>query len=167
MKKPLHEQRYLIIGAGGAARAIYFTLAAEGCPMIDLANRTKEKAEQLMKECPVTGEGSVLSLSEAETALSKYDVIIQTTAIGMHPNNLQKPIKAAGLKKGSIVSDIVYNPVKTALLKAAELEGAQTLDGVGMFVHQAALAFQIWTGETPDTVRMSHLVYEQLGGFTC
>ncbi|QNG61143.1 shikimate dehydrogenase [Bacillus sp. PAMC26568] len=167
MKKPLHEQRYLIIGAGGAARAIYFTLAAEGCSMIDLANRTKEKAEQLIKECPVKGEGSVLSLSEAESGLSKYDVIIQTTAIGMHPNSLQKPIEATGLKKGSIVSDIVYNPVKTALLKAAELEGAQTLDGVGMFVHQAALAFQIWTGETPDTARMSHLVYEQLGGFTC
>lgn len=167
MKKPLHEQRYLIIGAGGAARAIYFTLAAEGCYMIDLVNRTKEKAEQLMKECPFKGEGKVLTLAEAETALSKYDVIIQTTAIGMHPNCFQKPIEAKGLKIGSIVSEIVYNPVKTAFLKAAELEGAQTLDGVGMFVHQAALAFHIWTGETPDTARMSHLVYEQLGGFTC
>ncbi|TDL82223.1 shikimate dehydrogenase [Peribacillus frigoritolerans] len=167
LNKPLQEQRYLIIGAGGAARAIYFTLASEGCERIDLANRTLAKAEQLMKVCPAASAGRVLSLSESEQRLSDYDVIIQTTAIGMHPNTEQKPFELTNLKKGSIVSDIVYNPVKTALLKEAEVAGAQTLNGVGMFVHQAALSFEIWTGEKPDTARMSKLVYEQLGGFTC
>ncbi|MGG4491780.1 shikimate dehydrogenase [Metabacillus idriensis] len=167
LNKPLHEQRYLVIGAGGATRAIYFTLAAEGCDRIDLANRTLVKAEELMKGCPVPSAGRVLSLSEAEQKLSDYDVIIQTTAIGMHPNTEQKPFELTNLKKGSIVSDIVYNPLKTALLKEAEAAGAETLNGVGMFVHQAALSFEIWTGEKPDTARMSNLVYEQLGGFTC
>ncbi|KEZ51097.1 MULTISPECIES: shikimate dehydrogenase [Metabacillus] len=167
MEKPLHEQRYLIIGAGGAARAIFYTLASEGASAIDLANRTPEKARMLMEECPHKVDGNVFSLSEAESLLSDYDVIIQTTAIGMHPNETEKPFAASNIRRGTIVSDIVYNPVKTAFLTEAEKAGARILNGVGMFVYQAALSFEIWTGEKPDTARMSKLVFAQLGGNSC
>ncbi|WP_282032979.1 shikimate dehydrogenase [Metabacillus indicus] len=167
MDKPLQEQRYLIIGAGGAARAIFYTLASVGASAIDLANRTPEKARMLMEECPHKVEGNVFSLHEAESLLSDYDVIIQTTAIGMHPNETEKPFAASSIRKGTIVSDIVYNPVKTAFLTEAEKAGARILNGVGMFVYQAALSFEIWTGEKPDTARMSKLVFAQLGGNSC
>ncbi|MBO1512236.1 shikimate dehydrogenase [Metabacillus bambusae] len=165
--KPILEQKILIIGAGGASRGIYFTLAHQGCRDIDLCNRTVSKAEELIMECPYENTSKALTLEDAEQQLENYDIIIQTTAVGLHPNIDQKPLSLNHAKQSVVVSDIVYNPIKTALLQEAEERGLTIHNGVGMFVHQAALAFKLWTGVEPSIEKMTEIVYDKLGGTTC
>ncbi|WP_330501332.1 shikimate dehydrogenase [Peribacillus frigoritolerans] len=163
----IKAKKTLVIGAGGAARAIYFTLVKEGVKQVDIANRTKEKAAQLVSDCPYDKVSKALSIIEAEESLSQYDLIIQTTSSGMSPELDHSPLKVDQLKTGAIVSDIIYNPLQTKLLREAGEKGAETQNGLGMFINQAALAFEIWTGIMPDTARMTDIVLNKLGGNTC
>ncbi|MDF2857164.1 MAG: shikimate dehydrogenase [Neobacillus sp.] len=158
------DRKVLIIGAGGAARAIYFTLAYNKPRVIDLANRTVGKAEELIKACPVMVESRALSLEDASNHLKDYDVIIQTTTIGMSPNSSEQPIVIANLNHQALVCDIIYNPLETKLLKEAKQKGASTQNGLDMFIYQGALAFEKWTGISPDVQRMKENVLKQLGG---
>ncbi|MBM7649964.1 shikimate dehydrogenase [Bacillus ectoiniformans] len=160
----IEDQRVLIIGAGGAARGIYYTLASEKVTQMDVANRTVDKAKQLSDACPYPVDGVSLTLEAAAAQLETYDIIIQTTSIGMAPAIDQKPISLDRLKQGAFVSDIIYNPLQTELLKEAEERRAGTQNGIQMFVHQGALAFEKWTGVYPDVKRMEELVLKQLGG---
>ncbi|WP_144549889.1 shikimate dehydrogenase [Peribacillus simplex] len=163
----IKAKKTLVIGAGGAARAIYFTLVKEGVKQVDIANRTKERAAQLVSDCPYDKVSKALSIIEAEESLSQYDLIIQTTSSGMSPELDHSPLKVDQLKTGTIVSDIIYNPLQTKLLREAGEKGAETQNGLGMFINQAALAFEIWTGTMPDTARMTDIVLNKLGGNTC
>lgn len=163
----IKAKKTLVIGAGGAARAIYFTLVKEGVKQVDIANRTKERAAQLVSDCPYDKVSKALSIIEAEESLSQYDLIIQTTSSGMSPEWDHSPLKVDQLKTGAIVSDIIYNPLQTKLLREAGEKGAETQNGLGMFINQAALAFEIWTGIMPDTARMTDIVLNKLGGNTC
>ncbi|MFJ7509922.1 shikimate dehydrogenase [Peribacillus simplex] len=163
----IKAKKTLLIGAGGAARAIYFTLVKEGVKQVDIANRTKERAAQLVSDCPYDKVSKALSIIEAEESLSQYDLIIQTTSSGMSPELDHSPLKVDQLKTGAIVSDIIYNPLQTKLLREAGEKGAETQNGLGMFINQAALAFEIWTGIMPDTARMTDIVLNKLGGNTC
>ncbi|AXI40172.1 MAG: shikimate dehydrogenase [Bacillaceae bacterium] len=159
------DLKVLLIGAGGAARAIYTTLAKEGFAFIDIVNRTAERAHLLKENCSYETKGNVYSFQQLDQTSNEYDVIIQTTSIGMKPNIEEKPIELTGrVHGGTVVADIIYNPLKTMLLKEAEKLGLKTVDGVGMFVYQGACAFQIWTNVEPDVSRMKKLVYEKLGG---
>lgn len=161
------ESKMLLIGAGGAARAIYFTMAQAGLKNIDIANRTLSQAEFLVENCPFPKNSEVLSLKDAENQLSKYDIIVQTTSIGMHPNVESSPISVDHLKPNAIVSDIIYTPLETKFLKDAKQKGARTQNGLPMFSHQGALQFEMWTGVYPDTDRMETVCLKQLGGKTC
>ncbi|MBT2665553.1 shikimate dehydrogenase [Bacillus sp. ISL-4] len=163
----IKAKKTLVIGAGGAARAIYFTLVKEGIKQVDIANRTKERAAQLVSDCPYDKVSNAFSIIEAEESLSQYDLIIQTTSSGMSPELDHSPLKVDQLKTGAIVSDIIYNPLQTKLLREAGEKGAKTQNGLGMFINQAALAFEIWTGIMPDTARMTDIVLNKLGGNTC
>jgi shikimate dehydrogenase len=167
LTKPISEHRFLIIGSGGAARGIYYTLAHQGCREIDICNRTVSKAEELIKECPFEHTSKALSIETAELQLEDYDIIIQTTAVGMHPNITSKPLSLKNAKHSAVISDIVYNPIKTALLIEAEELGLKVHNGVGMFVYQAVLAFQLWTKQIPAADRMTSIVYDKLGGTSC
>ncbi|RFU66175.1 shikimate dehydrogenase [Bacillus sp. V59.32b] len=160
----LAGKKILIVGAGGAARGIYFTLVKEGIHTVDIANRTPEKAERLVADCPFEKASRALSISEAEQNLGDYDIIIQTTSVGMSPKLEETPIETANIKKGAFVSDIIYNPLQTKLLTAAEQQGASIQNGLGMFAYQAAFAFEIWTGVFPDVERMKQIVLNKLGG---
>lgn len=167
LERPINEYNMLIIGAGGAAKGIYYTLAYNGCKNLDIANRTITKAEELINNCPFDNNSMAITLDEAELKLEKYDIIIQTTAVGLHPNIDEKPLSLKNARKSAIVSDIVYNPIKTALLKEAEQSQLTIHNGVGMFVHQAAIAFSLWTGQTPPINEMTDIVYKKLGGKSC
>lgn len=160
----IEDQQVLIIGAGGAARGIYYTLASEKVNKIDVANRTLEKAKQLSDACPYPVNGLSLTLEAAAAQLEQYDIIIQTTSIGMAPDIDKKPISLDRLKQGAFVSDIIYNPLQTELLKESKERRANTQNGIQMFVNQGALAFEKWTGVFPDVKRMEELVLKQLGG---
>lgn len=165
--KPIQEHKILIIGAGGAARGIYYTLAHLGCQVIDICNRTVSKAEELIIECPFENTSKAMTLEDAELHLKSYDIIIQTTSVGLHPNIDCKPLSLKNAKKSAVVSDIVYNPIKTALLEEAEELGLTIHNGVGMLVHQAVLAFELWTNKIPSVEKMTSIVYDKLGGTSC
>lgn len=161
------NHKILIIGAGGAARAIYYTLANSGVQSIDICNRTIEKAYRLIQDCPYQTQSQGLTIDHAESLLQNYSIIIQTTNIGMAPYDNQLPLSLNHLASGSVVSDIIYNPLETAFLKEAKVKQSMIQNGIDMFVHQGALAFQYWTGISPDINRMKQNVLQQLGGSIC
>jgi shikimate dehydrogenase len=160
----LNDKKVLMVGAGGAARALFFSLAQAGVTCLDIYNRTLSKANELIKECPYKVASRALEKTEAETVLEEYDVIIQTTTIGMEPNLEEIPFKIDHLKAGTFVSDIIYNPLETKFLREAKKKDAIIQNGIDMFVYQGALAFELWTGIFPDTNRMKQIVEQQLGG---
>ncbi|GIN55854.1 shikimate dehydrogenase (NADP(+)) [Lederbergia ruris] len=166
-KEELENERVLIIGAGGAAKAIFYTLLSKGIKHVDICNRTVERALNLINSCPYKGYSSALSFAEAEDKLNEYTLVIQTTSIGMYPKIDQSPLSLARLNPQAFVSDIIYNPFQTAFLKHAESQGAQIQNGLGMFVFQGALAFEKWTGKMPNIERMTETVIRQLGGNIC
>ncbi|RSD24135.1 shikimate dehydrogenase [Mesobacillus subterraneus] len=160
----LESRSALIIGAGGAARAIYFSLAQAGIHSIDLYNRTQLKAEELISSCPYKVQSKLLDRETAERDLAAYQLIIQTTSIGMFPDIDSTPLSMANINCDALVSDIIYNPSQTKLLKEASGKGAMIQNGIEMFVFQGALAFEKWTGIFPDTNRMRANVLRHLGG---
>lgn len=158
------EKKILVLGAGGAAKAIYFTLAKEKPAVIDIANRTVERAINLIDECPYSTVSTAYSLDEAGKHLEEYDLIVQTTTIGMSPQVKEQPMDLKNLRPQTMVCDIIYNPLETLLLQDARQRGAQIQNGIDMFVFQGALAFEKWTGIFPDVARMREIVLKQLGG---
>ncbi|EEM03947.1 shikimate dehydrogenase [Bacillus pseudomycoides] len=163
-KEPLYQKRILLLGAGGACRAIYFSLADAGVKEIDIANRTVEKANHLLSGCQAKITSQALSLEQATEEQGNYDIIIHTTTIGMHPHIQNTPLQIQSLKQGTIVSDIIYNPFETKLLQDAKAKGAIVQNGIDMFVYQGALAFELWTGRMPNIEKMKQLVMRKLGG---
>jgi shikimate dehydrogenase len=163
----LKSRSALIIGAGGAARAIYFSMAQAGFRHIDIYNRTFNKAVELVEACPYKVDSKVLEQEFAERTVGNYQLIIQTTSIGMLPKVDYTPISARNISPEAFVSDIIYNPLETKFLKDASQSGASTQNGIEMFVYQGALAFEKWTGIFPDTERMKANVLKHLGGYTC
>ncbi|MFJ5964792.1 shikimate dehydrogenase [Bacillus sp. NPDC093026] len=167
LDQPLSQLSFLMIGAGGAASAIYTTIAEYAPKRFDITNRTIEKAEALIENADGKITSSAFALKTAEERLWDYDVIIHTTSIGMYPNVNETPLSLANAKKTAVICDIVYNPLETKLLSEAKQLGLKTVDGVGMFVGQAARAFELWTGITPDVKKMKSIVIEKLGGTPC
>ncbi|MEC1671765.1 shikimate dehydrogenase [Bacillus mojavensis] len=164
LDKPISELSFLMIGAGGAARAIFTTIVRDNPEKFDICNRTIQKAKQLTESAPSFRNVEVLSIKEAEERLEQYDVIIHTTSVGMYPNVEDIPLSLQRAASSAVVCDIVYNPIQTSLLKEAKQKGLKTLDGVGMFVEQAALSFRLWTGHEPDVEKMRSIVVGKLGG---
>ncbi len=142
-------KRVVILGAGGASRAISFILAERGSSLVIL-NRTWDKAKVCVDRISgiFQSEATALKLDRKNltTALSKADILVNTTSVGMSPNINETPVTSALLKPGLVVFDIVYNPIKTRLQKEAEAAGATTISGLDMLVWQGALAFEKWTG---------------------
>ncbi|WP_144511154.1 shikimate dehydrogenase [Bacillus sp. FJAT-22090] len=159
---PLHiENRILLLGAGGAARGIVHAFKQLGFTNITIANRTYANAEKLVEELQY---GEAITLQEAEAGLGKFDIIIQTTPQGMKNNTAILPIQLNHIKNHAIVADIVYNPLVTPFLEEAKKYEVRTINGLGMLVHQGAIAFSYWNGIMPNTDRMVERLTEQLGG---
>jgi shikimate dehydrogenase len=140
-----------VLGAGGAARGIIYGLVQEGGHPIIL-NRTLSKAKALGKEfgCPF------YSFSEKEKI--EGDILVNTTPLGMYPNTGESPFPRELLGRFPWVVDIIYNPLKTRLLREAEETGCRTISGLGMFVHQGAEQLKIWTGLEPPRNYMGEVV---------
>ena len=141
------QRRVLLLGAGGAARGIYYALVTSGFTHVDIANRTVNGALAIAELKAESTQSAVLSLQEAEKNLASYDLIIQTTSVGMKPHIDQAIISLDHLKHTSIVSDIVYQPLETAFLKEAQNLGARVHFGHTMLLYQAQYAFEIWTNQ--------------------
>lgn len=139
------SQHILLIGAGGAARGIYSALDHTGFTFIDVANRTKESAVEIAKLGSKATATKILTLQEAEKGLDDYDLIIQTTSVGMKPQDDRSILKTGNMKATSIVSDIIYQPLMTKFLLDAQASGASIHFGHTMLLYQAQYAFEIWT----------------------
>ena len=151
----LNNKKVSIIGAGGAARAIAFGLKEKGCD-ITIFNRTIERAEKLSHDVKCRFE------SFKEIHKLDSDILINTTSIGMFPDVDQTPIPKNILKEGMIVFDAIYNPIETRLLRDAKGKGCHTVNGLSMFINQAAEQFRLWTNIDPPVELMSSIVKEML-----
>jgi shikimate dehydrogenase len=158
----LSNKKILMIGAGGAAKGVAVTLARFGVRRLDITNRTPEKARNLSDICSAYGPSDALDFGKAETYLPTYDILINTTPAGMSPDIEKMPLSVDRVTPGTVMSDLIYNPLKTKWLEKGEGRDAVIDNGISMFVGQGALAFEIWTGYQPDEDRMKHVVLEQL-----
>ena len=145
----------LIIGAGGAARAIAYTLQQEGAE-ISIANRSIKKAQELAAQVGACGFG----LSDLERLVDKADIIINCTSVGMRVGD-PRLLRTGLLKSSQAAFDIIYNR-ETELLQDARATGAVAVDGVMMLVHQGAKALEIWTGKKAPVQVMERAVREAL-----
>jgi shikimate dehydrogenase len=148
----LRGARVVVLGAGGAARAAVFALADAGVASIGIINRTASRAHALADALYQHAPHLELSVNQ-EDALTRAHLIINATSLGMTPRVNESPLAAnVPLARDAVVFDMVYRPPETRLLREAARAGAQTLGGLGMLVHQGALAFTLWTGH-PAPVR--------------
>ena len=153
----IRGKTFIILGAGGAARAAAFALIQEGGTPV-VVNRTGERSHRLADHL-----GCRWSLP-AEIGRLEADCLINTTPVGMFPDTDRTPLGKKTLVHFSQVMDMVYNPVKTRLLREADAEGCAIRSGVGMFVHQGAEQIRLWTGQEPPREVMRRVVMERLGG---
>ena len=136
----------VLLGAGGAARGIIVALLEAGVPSIRLLNRTREKAVQLTKIFPNLTAGDWKKPGES---LANANLLINATSLGMKGGQPLE-LDLSELPKSAIVTDIVYTPLQTELLKNAEARGNKTVDGLGMLLYQAAPGFEEWFGVKPQ-----------------
>ncbi|OYD07614.1 shikimate dehydrogenase [Paludifilum halophilum] len=148
------SQRVLILGAGGAARAVGYALARAGVQEIIIANRTESKAERLASHLSRWALCRWARWTELGDTVRKATLLVQTTSVGMHPDIEAIPIDPSLLHAGMTVSDLVYHPRETKLLQEARARGAAVHFGAGMLLYQAALAFQRWTGREAPVEQM-------------
>lgn len=137
----------VVLGAGGAARAVIVALLDAGVPKIFLTNRTRSRAEKLQAD--FGNRVDVVDWVQAGNVLEEAALVVNTSSLGMvgHP---EMRIPLDGLRRGAVVTDLVYNPLKTRLLETAEAKGCQTVDGLGMLLHQGVPGFERWFGPRPD-----------------
>lgn len=136
----------LVLGAGGAAGAVLSALLNEGAPQIYLANRTKTSAEMMREK--FGARIKVIDLTKVPAMIGDVSLLVNATSLGMAgKSELQLDLKA--LNKNTLVTDLVYNPLRTSLLDRAAALGCHTVDGLGMLLHQAAPGFENWFRKKP------------------
>jgi len=143
--------RAIVLGAGGAARAILVALREQGVPQIVLLNRTTEKAEALAREIP--GPFVPGALADYARYAPGAGLVVNTTSIGMHDTRFDA-LDLGLLPAAALVTDIVYVPLVTPLLADARARGLRTVDGLGMLLHQAIPGFEAWFGVRPEVTPM-------------
>jgi shikimate dehydrogenase len=140
-------EEVLVLGAGGAARAVVFGLLERGIKHVHLANRTKARADALADQF---GDNVHAAAWEASgDLLPRVKLLVNTTSLGMHG---QPPLEIdiGKLPDNAVVNDLVYVPLLTPLLAAARARGLKTADGLGMLLHQAVRGFELWFGQRPE-----------------
>jgi shikimate dehydrogenase len=147
----LDDSHVVVLGAGGAARAIVHALGQVGVGRITVINRSPEKASAAASLTTRAIVGSIDDIPEA-------DVVVNATSIGMDGGPSGSPVPADRLRPHHLVADIVYQPRQTVLMTEAEACGARTVGGLGMLAHQAAIAFELWTGEQAPIEVMTNVV---------
>lgn len=148
----LGDAEVVILGAGGAARAMTYGLCSKA-RRVTVLNRDPGRAETLASRLSVESGASIGfgSLSELGDYVDSADIVVNATPVGMGPRAGETMVPVKHLRGGLLVYDLVYNPVKTRLLLEAERAGARTLGGLRMLVYQGAESFKLWTGLEPPT----------------
>jgi shikimate dehydrogenase/3-dehydroquinate dehydratase type I len=157
-KVQVKGKTFVIVGAGGTARAAVYGIIKEGGLPV-LVNRTLSKAKNIAEYfgCPFYPLSEISKL--------KADGLINTTSVGMHPNILKSPVPKEVLKNYKYVMDVIYNPLNTKLLKDAAAQNCLVFSGADMFVHQGAQQLRLWTKKEPPVALMKKMVLERLTNF--
>jgi len=159
----IKDSQVILLGAGGAARAIVTAMVKEKASRITIVNRTMENAIELAEFAKkIGGNVDIVSLQEANNLIADYKFIINSTSIGM--KNEPSTLSTENIGKDSIVYDIVYQPINTDLVKKSKENGATIIYGYEMLLSQAAMAFEIWHKIEPPYDAMKKAL---LGGFWC
>lgn len=160
-----HGKRFVILGAGGAARAIAVELAAAGAAHLTIVNRAAERGQalaDLLNERVHVPAAFVAWEKDFELSADTH-VVVNATSVGMGDDAARLHLAGESLNPDMVVADVVFNPANTRLLRDARQRGCQTLGGAGMLVHQAAANFKIWSGMSPDLETMRDALDEFLG----
>ena len=156
---PAFQKNALMLGAGGSARAVAYALLNDGWN-VTIAARRIEQAQQLANSFT---NYQLQIMNFTDLRLSTFDLLVNTTPIGMTPNTEQSPLpESTILSEHTIIYDLVYNPSETKLVKAARAQGLSAVTGLGMLIEQAALSFEIWTGHNPSREIMRAAIEQSL-----
>ncbi|MBX7157997.1 MAG: shikimate dehydrogenase [Verrucomicrobiae bacterium] len=167
-KKKLRELRILLLGAGGAGRAIAFQAISEKCQKLVIVNRTIEKAEQLIKELSSSASTfknsnvTYLTFSSSDQLtkeLANSDLIVNTTSLGLREND-PSLIPRDWFQPNHLLFDTIYQPSVTSLMREAQSAGAQTANGLFMLLYQGALAFEIWFSQPAPIDVMKQALFQ-------
>jgi shikimate dehydrogenase len=154
----------VVLGAGGAARAVVFGLISRGAAEIAIVNRSIERAEELAKD--LGGNSRAVGMDGLAGLLPTATLLVNATSLGMQGKPALE-ISLEGLNPQALVTDLVYVPLKTDLLEAAEARGHKTVDGLGMLLHQAVPGFEKWFGVRPKvTPELRRLVEDDIARTT-
>ena len=159
------EKKLVLLGAGGAAKAIAYH-AAQDVDELVILNRTPEKAkklaEALRKSFGNKVKGGTLSSTVLKDELETADILVNATSVGMHPDVNISPVPSSLLRRDLCVMDIIYNPLETRLVVDAKSVGAKVVSGIEMLIYQGAVAFEIWTNCPAPVEVMRNAVLNEL-----
>jgi shikimate dehydrogenase len=157
-------KKVAVLGAGGAARAIAVELALAGAAAITVVNRTVERGRQLVDllRDKASATADFLEWTEDFVVPAETEVLINATSVGLFDRDARVAVRVDSCRPGLVVADVIFNPTDTRLLREARDRGCATLDGLGMLVNQAAIAFQLWSDIAPDTALMREALEEFL-----
>jgi shikimate dehydrogenase len=147
----------LVLGAGGAARAVVKGLVDSGAAAITIAGRTPDRTHKIAGTSPLARS---VAWDEAAGLVQDFDLIVNATPLGMAGED---PVAGASFRPGQTVVDLIYDPPVTPLVDKARAAGADAWSGLGMLVHQAVASFSIWTGRQPPVEAMSAVAVHALG----
>lgn len=161
------NKKILILGSGGAARAIALTLALKGkvaslTILGVIEEELKKLVDDIKKETKIRATGKMMTDKTKKEEIARADILIHCTPVGMHPKTDETLVTKDMLRKGLVVMDIVYNPLETKLLKEAKKAGCKTIGGIEMFVTQGAESQRIWLGIEPPVKSMKKVVLKEL-----
>jgi shikimate dehydrogenase len=159
------DKNVVLIGSGGAARAIAVTMAVEAQPsrlvILGIVEQECQKlASDIAQSTSLRPTAALLTDETLSEEIKACDILINSSPVGMYPKTDCSPVPRALLHKSLAVFDVVYNPRKTKLLSEAERTGCSIISGIEMFLHQAAIQFELWTGQ-PAPAEVMRAVLEK------
>lgn len=165
-KGPVTGKKAVLLGAGGAARAIGVELLRAGAAGITVVNRSSSRGKELLGvlEAVAPGKSTLVPWQGDYRIPADTNYVIQATSIGLSPDvDARVPLDVNSLKPGMIVCDVIPNPPRTRLIRDAEARGCDVLDGLGMLVNQGVIGIRMWTGKEPDPGVMRQALLEVFG----
>lgn len=160
-------RKFMILGAGGAARSISVELALAGAAEIEIVNRSAARANELVNliRQNTQARATYHPWNDEVPIPETIDGLINATSIGLYPNVEElPPLDYGSIRSGMVVCDVIPNPPRTRFIKEAEARGSITLDGLGMLVYQGAIAFKLWTGVDAPIEIMKQSLLSEFGG---
>jgi shikimate dehydrogenase len=165
---PVEGKRAVLLGAGGAARAVGVELLRAGAAHVTVVSRTVTRGEELVAVLHriEPGKSTLVPWRGDYSVPAGIDLVLNCTSIGLFPDvDARVPLDVNTLKPGMLVCDVIPNPPRTRLVRDAEARGCRALDGLGMLVNQGVIGIRLWTGGKPDAAVMRRALEEALAAY--